>query len=236
MGDSNDWPERMIFSKWSNKVSVRTQTHRLDHTGKLYDMIVDPGQDQDISQRMPKLAKQLRQAVTDWKAEMAGETTKEHRPLTVGFVSAPETQLPARDGDSSGNVARSGRAPNCSFFTNWSSTEDRIWWDVDILESGTYEVFMMSTCSAKNVGATFELKIGDESLTATVTKAHDPPLRGAEADRANRGSESYVKDFKEWKLGQLKLTKKRGKLSLKAIEILGDAVVDIRMLIFRKLK
>lgn len=76
MGDSNDWPERMIFSKWSNKVSVRTQTHRLDHTGKLYDMIVDPGQDQDISQRMPKLAKQLRQAVTDWKAEMAGETTK----------------------------------------------------------------------------------------------------------------------------------------------------------------
>jgi arylsulfatase A-like enzyme len=234
MGNSEGWPERMIFSKWTNKVSVRTQTHRLDHTGKLYDMIEDPGQDQDISQQMPELTQQLRRAVTDWKAEMASESTDEHRPLTVGFSSAPETQLPARDGDYSGNVARSGRAPNCSFFTNWSSTEDRIWWDVDILESGTYEVFMMSTCAAKNVGATFELNSGDESLTATVTEAHDPPLRGAEADRANRGSESYVKDFKEWKLGQIKLTKMRGDLSLRAIEIPGDAVIDVRMLIFRK--
>ena len=41
---ATDWPERMIFSTWSGNVSVRTQTHRLDNAGKVYDMVVDPGQ------------------------------------------------------------------------------------------------------------------------------------------------------------------------------------------------
>ena len=231
-----EWADRVIFSKWNAKVSVRTQTHRLDHSGKLYDMIADPGQRQDISQQQPELARQLRTAVKNWKEEMNAELDADHRPLTVGFASAPETQLPARDGDYSGNVARSGRAPNCSFFTNWTTLEDRIWWDVEVLEAGIYDVFMMSTCEAKNVGASFELSLGETRLTATALEAHDPPLRGAEADRANRGSESYVKDFQEWKLGQMKLTAGEGRLSLRALEISGDGVVDVRMLIFRPAK
>ena len=34
-----DWPERMIFSHWNGKVSVRTQQYRLDAAGQLYDMV-----------------------------------------------------------------------------------------------------------------------------------------------------------------------------------------------------
>ncbi|MBD3674008.1 MAG: arylsulfatase [Planctomycetaceae bacterium] len=228
------WPERMIFSKWQKKVSVRTQRYRLDHTGKLFDMIDDPGQHTDISNQLPEVAKLLRAEVGRWKAEMNAELSADHRPLTLGYATAPETQLPARDGDYSGHVARSGRAPNCSFFTNWTSTEDRIWWDVDVLEPGTYDVLMMSTCEAQNVGARFELSLGEANLTATAEETHDPPLHGAEADRANRGSESYVKDFKEWKLGQMTLTPGEGRLSLRALEIPGRGVVDVRMLIFRR--
>jgi len=236
MGSTQAWPDRMIFSKWNNKVSVRTQTHRLDHAGNLYDMIADPGQVHDISEEQPELVTELRQAVKQWRTEMDAETSEMHRPLTLGYASAPETQLPARDGEYSGNVARSGRAPNCSFFTNWSSMDDRIWWDIDVLEEGTYDVFMLSTCAAKNVGASFELSLGSELIESVVHEAQDPPLKGAESDRANRGSESYVKDFKEWKLGTISLTKGRGNLTLRALEIPGDAVVDVRMLTFRRAK
>ncbi|MAV37181.1 MAG: N-acetylgalactosamine 6-sulfate sulfatase, partial [Planctomycetaceae bacterium] len=38
MDDGNDWPERMLFSYWRGRVSVRTQQFRLDHQGRLYDM------------------------------------------------------------------------------------------------------------------------------------------------------------------------------------------------------
>ena len=40
---------------------------------------------------------------------------------------------------------------------------------------------------------------------ATVADAHDPPLLGAEHDRAPRRGESYVKDFKPLKMGVMEL-------------------------------
>ena len=33
-----NWPDRMIFSHWNGKVSVRTQGHRLDDAGRLYEI------------------------------------------------------------------------------------------------------------------------------------------------------------------------------------------------------
>ena len=46
-----DWPDRMIFSHWNGKVSVRTQQYRLDAAGRLYDMVRDPGQTRDMAAR-----------------------------------------------------------------------------------------------------------------------------------------------------------------------------------------
>src|SRR4030095_6688539 len=51
LGTARDWPERMIFSHQNGKVSVRTQQHRLDDRGGLFDMIADPGQATDIAQK-----------------------------------------------------------------------------------------------------------------------------------------------------------------------------------------
>jgi arylsulfatase A-like enzyme len=233
-GGPSDWANRMIFSHWRGRVSARTQQYRLDNAGKLFDMVADPGQNKDVSGDRPEIANELRQSVAKWKTDVLGEYEEEPRPFPVGFATAPETQLPARDGEYSGNVARSGRAPNCSFFTHWTSPEDRIWWDVEVLEPGTYDVAIMSTCEPRSVGATFELSLGDARLTATVKEAHNPPLRGAESDRANRGSESYVKDFREWSVGQITLLKTRGNLTLRALEVPGPSVMDVRMLILRK--
>ena len=55
----------------------------------------------------------------------------------------------------------------------------------------------------------------------------DPPLYGAEDDRAKRGSESFMKDFKPLRLGAISLQKGRGELSLHALEIPGSEVMDV---------
>lgn len=47
--------------------------------------------------------------------------------------------LPARDGVPHGNVKRNARTPNCSYFTNWISADDRITWDVEVATGGEYE-------------------------------------------------------------------------------------------------
>jgi hypothetical protein len=225
------WPDRMIFSHWAGRVSVRTQRYRLDNAGKLYDMTQDPGQDQDISHQHADVTARLSAAAKAWKKELLPGLTDDDRPFPVGYREFSVTHLPARDGVPHGNVQRSARAPNCSYFTNWTSTDDRITWDVQVANSGRYEVVVYYTCPAAGVGSTFELRFGDSCIRGQVTEAHDPPLYGMEQDRAPRGSESYVKDFKPLRLGEVELKKGRGELTLQALDIPSRQVMDVRYVV-----
>ncbi len=228
LGSTESWPDRMIFSHWRGRVSVRTQRYRLDHTGKLYDMEADPGQDEDISKGEPEVAARLSEAAARWKADLLPDLTDDDRPFPVGYPAFPLTPLPARDGVPHGNVQRSARAPNCSFFTNWVSTEDKITWDIEVARSGRYEAVVYYTCPEEDVGSTVELSFNGSRIQGRVTEPHDPPLRGAENDRVPRGGESYVKDFKPLRLGIVRLEKGRGTLTLRAVELPGKQVMDVR--------
>jgi hypothetical protein len=228
VAENRPWPDRMIFSHWNGNVSVRTQKHRLDAAGKLYDMTKDPGQDRDIAKEDPETTTRLTEAVTRWKRDVLSELKREVKPFTVGYREFPRTHLPARDGLPHGNVRRSARAPNCSFFTNWTATEDRITWDIDVATAGRYEVVLHYTCRKDDVGSKIEIGFKENRLEGAVTEAHDPPLVGAEHDRVQRDGESYVKDFKPLRLGVMTLEKGRGQLTLRALQVAGKQVMDVR--------
>ncbi len=225
---TENWPDRMIFSHQRGRVSVRTQRYRLDHTGKLFDINIDPGQYRDISKKKPKIAAKLRQAVARWKDEVLPKSTKDDRPFTVGYPDFPVTILPARDGVPHGRVRRSAKAPNCSFFTNWISTDDNITWDIEVANSGDYQAVIYYTCKKENIGSTVELNFNGSRIQGKVTKPHNPPLYGEEFDRCSRGSESFVKDFQPLDLGVFRLQKGRGLLTLHALDIPGRQVMDVR--------
>ena len=230
-GNTENWPERLIYSHWRGRVSVRARDYRLDHTGRLYDMRTDPGQYKDVARENPELAARLRRAAKEWKAELLPGLTDDDRPFPIGYREFPTTQIPARDGTAHGNVRRSAGAPNCSFFTNWTDTDDRITWDIEVETAGRYEVVIHYTCPAADVGSLFEWSLGESRLAGRVTEAHDPPLTGAENDRTPRGSESYVKDFKPLRLGTVKLEKGRGTLTLRALEVPGKQIMDVRLML-----
>ena len=231
LGAAENWSDRMIFSHWRGRVSVRTQRYRLDRAGKLFDMKADPGQDRDVSGEKPQVAARLSKAVARWSAELLPGLRDDDRPFPVGYPAFPSTPLPARDGVPHGNVQRSGRAPNCSFFKNWVSTEDRITWDVEVATTGRYEVVVYYTCGEADVGSRVELSFNGGRVEGRVTEPHDPPLRGAENDRVGRGGESYVKDFKPLRLGTVRLEKGRGALTLRAVEVPGKQVMDVRAVV-----
>ncbi|MBI1347993.1 sulfatase-like hydrolase/transferase [bacterium] len=225
----NDAPtDRLIFSHWAGKVSVRNQRYRLDAQGQLYDLVNDPGQTTAITQQEPKVTQALQAAVEDWKREILSQLERVDRPFTVGYPQFPITYLPARDGVPHGGVERSGKAPNCSFFRNWTSTDDAMTWDVDIATAGDYEVTIYYAVAKSDLGSTIALSLGDETLTANVTEAHDPPLYGQEQDRVDRGSESYVKDFRPWALGKMTLPAGTGQLTLKATDVKASQVMEVR--------
>lgn len=232
-----EWVDRMIFSHWAGKVSVRTQRYRLDQAGRLFDMEADPMQDHDIAGEQPGTAARLTKAVADWKADvMPGVNNHVLQSFTVGYPEFPITQLPARDGLPHGGVQRSAKAPNCSFFTHWTSPEDSITWDIEVATAGKYEAVVYYTCPVADIGSKIELSLGGSRTETVVSEAHDPPLHGAEHDRAPRDGESYVKDFKPLPLGRLDLQPGRGLLTLKALSIPGAQVMDVRLILLTLVK
>jgi arylsulfatase A-like enzyme len=229
-GQAMQMDERMIFSHWAGAVSVRTQKFRLDTAGKLFDMTQDPGQTRDISQQDPRTAARLAEAVGQWRRDVLSLLRGLDRPFTVGYREFPAAPLPARDGVPHGTIQRSARAPNCSYFTHWTSTLDSMTWDINVATSGEYELVLYYTCPKSSVGSAFELRFKESRLEGRVTEANDPPLVGAEHDRVPRqtGGESYMKDFKPLKVGTMQLDKGRGLLTLQATQIPGSQVMDVR--------
>ncbi|MBI4877358.1 MAG: arylsulfatase [Acidobacteria bacterium] len=226
MGQTQGWPDRMIFSLQQKRISVRTQQYRLDPAGKLYDMQADPMQDRDISAEKPEVAARLRKAVAEWAKEMLPNVGPDDRPYPVGYSKT--TLLPARDGVPGGGIKRSAGAPNCSYFTNWTRKEDEISWDIEVGQAGEFDAEIYYTCAPRDAGSTVELSFLGGKVAGKVTPAHNPPLMGAERDRVDRKGESYVKDFRPLRLGAIRLAKGRGKLALRATEIAGAQVADVR--------
>jgi len=231
-GDDPIWPDRLIFSQQRNRFSVRTRQFRLDPDGLLFDMIKDPGQKQDVAAANPEVAARLREAVRRFSAEVKPFVGPDDRPYPVGFAKA--TWLPARDGVAHGGIERSARAPNCSFFTKWTKKEDWITWNVEVLKSGDYTAELYYTCPAADVGSTIELSLNRAHVSARVEDAWDPPLVGRSEDRVNRGAESYVKEFRPLQLGTIHLERGRGQMTIRATDIPGRQVADVRYLILTR--
>ena len=223
LGEVSDWPDRLIFSLRRQQVSVRNQRFRLDSEGQLFDIEADPGQALDVTSQNPQIAADLLEAASQWSAEVLPSVGPDDRPFPVGHSLT--TLLPARDGIPHGGIERSARAPNCSFFTNWKSTDDSITWDIEVPSSGDYEAQIYY--AAAEAGSTVELSFNGASTSAKITEIHDPPLYGAADDRVPRG-ESEVKDFKPMSLGTIALAVGRAELKLRATAISATEVAEIR--------
>ena len=248
-----EWPARTLFSSWGPNVSVRTQQHRLDAQGALYDMLADPGQTTDISAREPALTAELKSAVATWRSEMFGASAPlaaaapgknkgkgaakggkgnavDPRPIPVGYREFPRTPLPARDGEPRGGVQRSSGAPNCSYFVNWRGTEGHMVWNVDVHTTGDYEVEILYTCPLPDAGSTVQLEFNGSKLAGKVAPGWDPPLYTNQDTIPRPPAESQMKEFRPLRLGTIHLEKGRGPLTLRALDLPGKSVMEVRSL------
>ena len=232
-GSSN----RTVFQSWNGRVSGRRDHFRLDADGKLFDLRNDPGQLRDVAAISDKQLTSMSLFTQLWRQDILDPLPKkDDRPFPVGYKVFPVTTLPARDGVPHGKVRRSARAPNCSYFTNWTTADDRITWDVEVATGGKYRAEVLYTCAKEDVGATVELSLGAATVSAKVTEAHDPKPYGAENDRVPRVGESLMKDFKPWSVGELVLPKGRGPLTLRATDIPGKGVIEVRAVVLTLLE
>ncbi|TWU59773.1 Arylsulfatase [Rubripirellula tenax] len=228
--------DRMLFAAWNGKYSLRSESHRVHADGSLFDIDHDPREDVDLRNEQPEIAKRMGNVLNQFLDELKPlkSNHRETRPITLGHPDAKFNQLPARDAAGHGGVVHSNKFPNCTFMQNWVDTTGEITWDVDVLADGDHEVTMYYACKNGSQGSVIELSLNDQTIRATIDQPNDVPLRGMENDRDLR-PESYVKDWKPMSLGSIRLEPGRGTLRLRAIEVPGAEVAEMRLLMFRRL-
>jgi len=235
MEKNPSWQDRNIFNYWRGKLSLRNQNYRLDYQDQLFDMINDPSQTTDISIDKPKVLKEMLEAKEQWKKTVLVELPNiDKRPFYIGHSSVKTTQIPARDGFPHGELKRSNRFPNCTYFTNWINQKDSITWEAEVHKSGNFEVIVYYSCEEDAVGSVFEVSFGKAKIQGKIAEAHNTEEYGAEEDRVIR-KESYVKDFKPLKIGVISLQKGKGTLKIKGIKKNGRELMDFRLMLFRRL-
>jgi len=230
--EERPWPSRILINHWKERISVRSQRFRLDDKRRLYDMVADPAQTQNVASRHPEVVATLSQAARTHREAFMPTYYDDKRPFVIAHPEAGYSQLPARDATAHGAIKRSNRFPNCSYFKNWTDTEDWLSFDVEVAASGTYEVALYY--AARDAGAKFELSFNGAKLPFELKEAHDVPELGAAGDRHPR-MESYVKDFKAVTIGKIALEKGKGELTLRATEIPGAEAMEFRLLTLKRM-
>ena len=225
---------RILISSWKSKVGARDQRFRLDYKGRLYEMENDPGQRIDVSKKFPKVFTRLTHEVNKYRNEVLVELGTDDRPFVIGHPDVSWTQIPARDAVPTGEIKRSNKFPNCSYFLNWKNEEDYISWDVEVGTTGIYEVELWYACPQKDLGAEIELSFQNQSLRTKITREVNPPLLTG-FDRKTR-TEGYVKYFEPKKMGKIRLKQGMGELKLQAIRIPGEQALEFRLLMINRVE
>ena len=233
-GDLGKWEARTLISSWKSKVGARDQRFRLDYKGRLYDMENDPGQRIEVSKKFPKVFNRLTREVNKYKNEVLVELGTDERPFVIGHPDVSWTQIPARDAVPTGEITRSNKFPNCSYFLNWKNEGDYISWDVEVGTTGIYEVELWYACPKGDLGAELELSFLNQSLRTKISREVNPPLLTG-FDRKAR-TEGYVKYFEPMEMGKIQLKKGKGELKLQAVNIPGEQALEFRLLMLNRVE
>jgi arylsulfatase A-like enzyme len=230
LGESVEIAPRSLVTHYQGRYSLRNASHRLDPQGRLFDIASDRSQAIDCNADQPLLAMQMLDTVGRWRQTFERELEADGsaaRPFPIGFPQFPWTPLPARDGIPHGAIARSSSAPNCSYFVNWTNTDDAITWDVDVHQAGRYEVVLEYVCPLEDEGSEIELRLGDRMIAGRVSPGWYPDVYRNQDTLPRPPAESTMKPFRELNLGMIELTRGPGTLTLKATHIPGRSVMEL---------
>jgi len=215
--------------------AVRTQRWRMVNDGsgwQLYDMIADPGQSENVASENAEVVDRLSKAYQRWFADVTREPIV-RPPIPVGHRERPAVELPAPEAYFTGNIRwynQWGFAHD--WLTGWTNTSDVIWWDVDVVSAGRYEVTLMYTCPPEAVGTRLRVQAGEAVVEGSIEKAYDPqPVLRPSRQRKRR----YTQTFAALKLGEIQLAKGRGRITLKATDKPADGVCDLKSIWLRRI-
>ncbi len=198
--------------------SVRNDNFRLVVSQKdtlLFDMKNDPSQKLDISERQPKIRKELLAAYVNWEKEMV-EGYQVQTTIKAGFPEEKRITLPVQDAILSGKVKFSSVHPNQSHTENWVQNFDSVYWKLNMKQAGKYKVELQFGCPESDTGSKFLFHSGAGSIQFSIDKAFESEIL-PNRDYVPR-TESVERTWDWMPIGTISLNSGDEKLTLKLIE------------------
>jgi arylsulfatase A len=240
-GQADDLAERSLFFHNSRSGllkypgAVRTprwRAARRRSQWELHDMQADPKQQHNVAAEYPHVLDQLEAEYARWYAEVT-DGLVDRTPVPVGHPDAVATELRTPESYQEGEFGwPNGPGYTTEWIRAWRSSDDRIWWELDVVQGGRYEVSLVYACEPDQTGSVLRIACGDSSLDATIDQAFAPNVRR----RPDRRSDVDWKlcDFTLCPLGDLAIPAGRQRLTVQAVKVAADHVCEFRGLVLRK--
>jgi arylsulfatase A len=241
-GRTNGWPDRILFQQWQagpradRTGSLRTQRFRLVNDGsgwQLFDMQRDPEQKRDASADFPDEKRRLTAAYEQWWKEIKAEMPMPWPPpIPVGYAEENPIELPVPQSQFGAPLRFSGKHPNNAWLTNWTSTDARVEWKLDVVRAATYAVSLSYLCRGAEAGARIRISTAGSS-TETLTRA-TPIVLVPSPDHVPR-EEVYEMEWHTLNAGELKLPKGKVTLTVEALTKPGNEVMQLKAVQLKRL-
>jgi arylsulfatase A len=243
-GRGEEWPDRMIFDAMGmgspRHGAVRNQQYRWvmgPVSPGLYDIEADPGANNDLTEALPDVAAEFKAAFDEWAESVfigfQSQPEFDRLPIPVGYAEAPVVTIPSTFCFLNGQGLKFSAAGwDWEWIENWTRTDQYVWWDIDVVRSGRYEVSIAYTCPASDLGSRMELRFGGSVVPFTVDVAAEPE-EITFPDRFPRW-ECNDRNWGHMVLGTVGLEQGRTKLGISAVEIAGKSPFDLHTVHVRR--
>lgn len=232
--ENPEFPERLFFTKRSMETimpdgAVRSDRHRLvieNGDTMLFDMQIDPGQQNDISTSESVVVEKLASAYRAWFDDVTGDFTPSTE-IRIGFTGEETIYLPAHEAGFSGDIRfMEGHGWAHDWLVTWTNTSDSIYWEVVVDQPGTFSIELLYSCPGTDIGADLQIHCDGESTSAVISEAHDPEYIPS-PDRVTR-IEVYEKEWARLQMGNLNIQSGAQSIVLKADKIPAGQVGEIK--------
>ena len=230
-----EWPDRMLFtSRWRKgqfyQGSIRTNQYRYVHSvngDELYDMLADPDQTTNLSISLPSITEALSTSFHTWNTQ----TSKEVSPpetVPVGNPEAVISLLPQHEGfKTEGIQYKAVHGYTTDYFVGWQSTDDYLWWNIDVQQAGKYQVQLLYQSPEEELGSNLRIEVENQMIQAVVTRPFNPgPL--PTPDRVPRDAIPKETRWAVLDAGKVELSNGQTTLKIRATEIPGSQGLVVR--------
>jgi len=234
-----NWPDRMLFTYQHGRAgkgqgAVRTQRFNLINKTELYEIPVDPGEQDDVAAKFPGQAAALAKAYTEWFDKAGKECRFEHLPIPIGYWEENPATLTPPQCEMEGTVrfyGGSGWAHD--WVTNWTATTDAVHWDIDVHEQARFRVRLRYLCAKENVGVKVKVEAAGASVESFITEP--TPMTPRPARDIGPLKEAPEMFWGEALIGTFSLPKGNARLTVRAISIPGNMAMDLKAVILERI-